>query len=242
LLAHYTLATGNFGIRALSVSDVFTLTLFTYQTANPSGTRLLTATAPLIFASGTPRPPDAGTIQEASAKASYFMSLDVHYQAAYRRYAQAMRALHAGDLPLAAIQAMVSLEGALHHYVKACISGKTDSFGNIRLNIANYIKAKKDISLSFVMSALFPLLVPDDVQFPKEAVDACNKLRQKRNNAIHEPADFDGRGIERELQAVDVLLRFLIGNHPRTVDTGGDRPVPNSSVGQTASEKADVAH
>jgi hypothetical protein len=63
-------------------------------------------------------------------------------------------------------------------------------------------------------------------------VDACNKLRQKRNAAIHEPATFDGRGIEEELEAVDVLLRFLVASHPKTGDAANVRPVPDSSIEQ----------
>ncbi len=240
LLDCYTLATANYGVRSMSVKDVFTMHVFTYKDSYPIGTRQISAMLPVIFAPQLARSPDITTIEALAAQTSHYMSMDVYYKAAYRSYSQAMRALNAGDLPLAAIQAMVSLEGAIHHYVKARITVNKDAYDKVRIKLATFLKSKKDTPLAFIMSSLFPLLVPDDVRFPQEAVDACNKLRQKRNAAIHEPATFDGRGIEEELEAVDVLLRFLVANHPGTGNTASGRPFPGSSIDDATPDNSDV--
>jgi hypothetical protein len=149
-----------------------------------------------------------------------YASLDDTYLLAYRLYAEAQRAYESADAALAAIQAMMAIEVALPYYIKERIKEHTDSFGKARLSLRAYEESRKDISLSFLLRSIFPLLVPTDVEFPKEAVDLCNKLRKRRNDAIHEAAalqDLESSGgMDEMLRAAGALLDFLVKNHPKS--------------------------
>jgi hypothetical protein len=229
LLDFYTLATCNFGIGAIARKDIGAFHLFTYLPSDPVGSRILSGMNFVDFDVGESREPDTAAMGEIVTKVQYFNNLDESYKFAFRMYSQAMRAFAADDLRLAAIQAMVCLEGSVLHYIKARMREKKDNFNKIRVSVRAYEESKKDVPFSFMLRSIFPLLVPDDVAFPKDDADACNRLRKKRNEAVHDPTAFNAQGLKEELQAVESLLRFLIANHPKEV-TGNPAPMQKGGV------------
>ena len=103
----------------------------------------------------------------------------------------------------------MGLEAALSYYIKSQVEKRKDEFEMKRISSQYYKDSKKDPSLSVLLTTLFPLVVPNDVPFPKAEVDACNLLRDVRNDAIHDPANFDSQPVEPGLHAVESLLTFL---------------------------------
>jgi hypothetical protein len=92
---------------------------------------------------------------------------------------------------------------------------KKDDFNEVRVSVRAYVDSKKSVPFAFMMQSIFPLIVPECVRFPKDATNACDRLRKKRNKAIHEPSKFKAAGLKEELDAVNSLLQFLIANHPK---------------------------
>ncbi len=146
-----------------------------------------------------------------------FSRLSAYYSNALFLHMQAMKELEAENLPSSAILGMISLEVVFPHFVRESIKIKKDTFGKKRLSLTAYDESRREISVSFLMKSILPLLVPDDIPYPSEHIDACNSLRKRRNNAIHQPENFSGSKdqIRCELNSVDFMIDFLQSIHPQ---------------------------
>jgi hypothetical protein len=155
---------------------------------------------------------------ELREKVLAFGKVGDEYSLAYRLYAEARRAFLSNDARLAVIQAISSLEVALSFFIRSRVKEDKDSFGKSRISMKAYEDTDKDLTLSIMLKILFPLVVPKDIPFPKDAVDACDRLRKSRNYAIHDPLKFDPSPVERDLWAVEAFLKFLIAQEEHSVE------------------------
>jgi hypothetical protein len=147
-------------------------------------------------------------------KAVSLTSLPEPYLLASRLFAEAHRALNRHDYSLAAILGVNSIETALSAYIKAALLNVRDEQNLLRISANTYNQLERDLSLSMDLKLLFPLLFPLDVEYPQEDVDAVNRLRQARNEAIHDPIKFSKKlntqEIVKGVMAVSNLLFTIL--------------------------------
>lgn len=218
LLDWYSLATGNYSVTRISSRDF--IRYEGWHTLPPGGTLFNHTLVSFPSSNLSFEAPETEGDMELMRRAIAYGKVGDEYSLAYRLYTEAERALRADDVRLAAIQAISSLEVALSHYIGSRIREKGDHFGKLRISMTAYHRAESDLTLSIMLKFLFPLLVPSDVPFPKNQVDACDRLRKSRNYAIHEPLKFDPSPVERDLQAVASLLEFLVAQEERSTREG----------------------
>lgn len=220
LLDWYSLSTQNYSIKRVSPKDfVF---YESWHALPPDETPFNYISVHFSNSALSFEAPEKEGDLEVMKKAVSFEELNQEYRLAYRLYIEARRSLESANPQMAAIEAVASLETALSYYIKLRIEAKKDESGMKRIPKNYYEDSKKDISLSIMLKFLFPLLIPREVPFPKNEVDACNHLRKARNYAIHEPAKFDSKQVESGLDAVESLLGFLVSQSKLTqeVDAG----------------------
>jgi hypothetical protein len=208
LLDLYSLSTENYAVGRVSPKNF--VSYVAWHTLPPEETHFNHTTVYFPSSALSFEAPEIEGDLEQMQRAVDFGKLKKEYVLAYRLYAEARRAFEAEDTQFAAIQGIASLEAALSYYVRTQVEERKDKFEMKRISVQYYKDSEKDLTLALLLKILFPLVAPNDVPFPKAEVDACNLLRKARNDAIHDPANFDSKSVESGLHAVESLLAFLI--------------------------------
>ena len=119
------------------------------------------------------------------------------------------------DARLAAVQAITGLEAAVSHYIEARIQQMRRDRIQWGATLKEYKQKKKNSKISHLLDTVLPILKPDGVPYPQSIIDGCDRLREERNKAIHDPASFSESVVETGVNAVGQLLAFLVSHHPK---------------------------
>lgn len=206
----YSLATQNYSIQRVSPNDfVF---YESWHTLPPDRTPFNYVTVHFPTSALSFEEPETDGEEDLINRALHFETLAAEHQLAYRLYAESRRSLEAGNPQAAAIAGASCLETALAYYIRSQVEARQVEPA-IKQVIASYgNKLKNTPGLSLMLNTVFPKLLPANIPPPKKDVDACNLLREARNDAVHNPARFNPQHVAAGLAAVESLLGLLTKN------------------------------
>ena len=225
-LVAYCLASGNYRLPLVSYGNVPRFTfrhLLNNQAFNVQSSYLMLPDTHLELE--PPLTQDDPTLDQAI---SGLLTLSDQYRMAYGLLVEARRAVGMPNLWLATVEALAALEVCVFHFMETRLRADTSlgytilrnqngkgSSTAVKVNHATFNNQKHGITLNEALNQLLSQCLTNPPSDFDLILESCNVLRQKRNDAVHKPSEFDPRGLEELLLRVESLFDFLSGYQRR---------------------------